>query len=96
MCARSAVIYVAENVKLVDGKTLDNLTGGNDESVSTTSGYDSIDDYVDISRLSSFSMMLIEQLLYDVRKLSWQRLGNLGARCICMKPHAILLPIDIG
>ena len=66
MCARSAVIYVAEDVKLVNGKTLDNLTGGNDESVSTTSGYDSIDDYVDISRLSCFSMMLIEQLLYDV------------------------------
>ena len=66
MGAGSSVIDVAEDMQLVDGQTLNHITDGTDEIVSTACGDNRIHDHCHIGGLVDVVSTLVEQLLDDI------------------------------
>ena len=77
--SRAAVVDVAEDVELVDGEPLYDVTDGADEVVGASGGDDGVDDDADVGSLVLVVAALVEQLLDDVGEVLWQRLAHLGA-----------------
>ena len=64
--SRTAVVDVAENMQLVDGQTLYDVTDSRDEIVSATGGYNRIDNDADVGGFVAVAETLVEQFLDDV------------------------------
>lgn len=77
--SRSTIVDVAEDVQLVYGKPLYHVSDGDDKVIGTACGYDGVDDDVDISCLVMVFCMFVQEFLYDVREVAWQRLSHLRA-----------------
>ena len=79
VCAGAAVVDVAEYVQLVDGQTLYDVADGHYEVVGTAGGDDGVHDDGHVGCLVLVVGAFVQQLLYDVRELGWQRLAHLRA-----------------
>ena len=79
VCTGTAIIDVAQNVQLVDGQTLDNVTQSNNEIVCTTCRDNSVDNDADIGCLIVVIGTLVQQFLDNIGKLFGQRLTYLRA-----------------
>ena len=73
----STVIDVAENMQLVDGKTLDDVTYGYDESVCSACRDNRINDDIHVVGLVGVVCTLMQELLNDVAETLWQSLSYL-------------------
>ena len=51
----TTIVDVAQDMQLVDGQTLDDVTDGHDEIIGTTCGDDGINDHTDIGSLVAFA-----------------------------------------
>ena len=78
----SAVKHVTKYVKGVDGELLNQVAYGDNEIVGTTSGYDGLDDNVNIGLLVAVGGILVQQLLNDIREAGGQRFADFGARIL--------------
>ena len=79
---RSAVVDVAQDVQLVDGQPLYDVTQGADEVVGAPRRDDGVHDDRHVGRLVLVVGTLVQQLLNDVRELLRQRLAHLRARVL--------------
>ena len=77
MRSRTAIVDVAQNVQLVDGQALDDVTDGADEIIGTPCRYDGVYDDADIGCLIVIAETLVQQLLDDIGKILRQRLAHL-------------------
>ena len=77
--AGTTVKHVAQDVQLVDGELLDEVTNGDNEVVGTASADDGVHNNVDIGLLVAVGGVLVQQLLDDVGKTAGQRLVDLRA-----------------
>ena len=72
VCSWSAIVYVAEYMKLVDGESLYHIGNGYDEIVSTSCRDDGIYDDIYVCCLVVIFRMLVQKLLYDIGEIAWQ------------------------
>ena len=79
---RSAVVNVAQDVQLVYGQPLYDVTQGADEVVGAPRRDDGVHDDRHVGRLVLVVGTLVQQLLDDVRELLRQRLAHLRARVL--------------
>ena len=79
MGTRTTVVDIPQDMQLVDGETLDDITQGNDEVVSTSCRDDGVDNHVDIRRLVAVIRPLMQQFLDDISEILRQRLTYLRA-----------------
>ena len=77
VCALSSVVDVAEDMQLVDGQSLDDVTDGYDEVVSASCGDNRIDNATNIGCLVYVISAFVHQFLDDIAKLLRKRLANL-------------------
>ena len=73
----SAIVDVTKNMQLVDGQSLDDITDGDDEVVSTTCRDDGIHDTTDIGSLVYIVCPFKHQFFDDVVEFRRQGLANL-------------------
>ena len=71
MCSWTTVVDVAQDMELVDGESLDDVSDGYNEVVGTPSADDGIHDDVDVGRLVMVFGMLMQEFLDDVGKIAW-------------------------
>ena len=78
--AVAAVEYIADNVKFINDRVLDELRNGDDESIGTANLDDAADDIVDIGGaiIILISFGVIEQLINDIGKIVGHGLAHLG------------------
>ena len=79
MRASSAVVDIAEDMQLVDGQTLNDVTDGADKVVGAPCRDDGIHDDGHIGGLVDVVGTLMKQFLDDVREILRQRLTNLAS-----------------
>ena len=96
MGSGAAIVDVAQNVQLVDGQTLDDVTDGADEIIGTTCRYDGVDNHTHIGRLIVVAQTLVQQLLDDIGKIARQRLAHLGAGVLAADVAAHLYQLVDG
>lgn len=72
VCSWSAIVYVAEYMKLVDGESLYHIGNGYNEIVSTACRDDGIYDDIHVCSLVVIFRMLVQKLLYNIGEIAWQ------------------------
>ena len=80
MCARAAVVYVAEYMKLVDAQFLDHVAYRHYERVGLPRGDDSVYDTVEIILFVVVGGRLVKKLLDDIGILLRQSLAHFRTR----------------
>ena len=75
----SAVVNVAKDVQLVDGKALNDVRNSGDEVVGAAGRDNGINNNVDISCLVCVLGSLVQELLYNVGKVGRKRFSHLRA-----------------
>ena len=66
MCTRTSVEDVSEDVQLVDGQSLDDVTDGDDEIVGTPCCDDGIDNDVDVGGFVRVVSTFMQQFLDNI------------------------------
>ena len=79
VCARTAVVDIAEDVQAVDGQALDEIAEGYDEMVSAARTNDGADDDVEVGLLVVVVGTFVQQLFYNIGILLGQTLTHLRA-----------------
>ena len=79
VCARTAVVDIAEDVQAVDGQALDEIAEGDDEVVGAARADDGADDDVEVGLLVVVVGTLVQQLFYNIGILLGQALAHLRA-----------------
>ena len=79
VCARTAVVNVAEDVQAVNGQALDEIAEGDDEVVGAARADDGADDDVEVGLLVVVVGTLVQQLFYNIGVFLGQALAHLRA-----------------
>ena len=77
MGTRATIEDITQDMQLVDGQTLDDITDGNDEIVGSPRRDDGIDDDGYIGSLVLVVSTFVQQFLDDIREFLGQVLTNL-------------------
>ena len=79
MSARTTVVDVAQEVKLVDSQSLYHTSHSDDEIVGTSCRYYGVDNLVYVCCLVGVFCALVEQFFDDIREVGRQRVAHLRA-----------------
>ena len=69
---RTSIVDVAQNMELVNSKTLDNLGDCDNEIISSACADNRINNDIDIGSLVMIFSMLVQKFLDNVREIAWQ------------------------
>ena len=82
MRPRTSVINVTHDMQMIYDKLLDELTNCNNKFRSPSDPDDRVHDFIVISLFILHLGLFRDQLLYDICKILWQRLADLGTRIL--------------